>query len=394
MSRTGARDKARRQLTETLALLNESVALLGKSRSLIEYIDTPSAAQHLADLDAFCSCPFPAQINQHPDNQAVDTFAAAMKTKLAEARAKGRHDWSESWVQDKQLAELMVGHIPKGNAGNFEDIANFAMMLHQRGADPMELTLAFNKAKLGPTDAGCGAQNEAYAATIKERPILFSAPMVRAILEGRKTVTRRACKHQPDVPVTDAIPRRDFPHGPATMDWYWRPKFGHYQSGPSSGWDFKCPYGQPGDRLWVRETWSADSQLDEVAPREMSQGEPILYLADGASKQTGCSMITPGKSRPSIHMPRWVSRILLEITDVRVERLQAISEQQTLAEGIIPHVRGGWHWHLHDPSNVDDWHQFGFKSPVFAFQDLWISTGGDWDANPWVWVVEFKQVKP
>lgn len=149
MSRTGARDRARRQLTETLTLLGEAVALLGKSRSLIEQIGIPEAAQFLADLDVFCSRPFPAQVDQHPDNQAVDTFAAAMKTKLAEARAKGRHGWIESWVQDNQLAELMVGHIPKGNAGNFEDIANFAMMLHQRGADPMELTLAFNKAKLG-----------------------------------------------------------------------------------------------------------------------------------------------------------------------------------------------------------------------------------------------------
>ncbi|RMS67347.1 hypothetical protein SAMN05444503_103402 [Pseudomonas sp. BS3767] len=150
MSRTGARDRARRQLTETLTLLSEAVAILGRSRSLIERIETQDAAQYLADLDAFCGRPFPAQVNQHPDNQAVDTFAAAMKTKLAEARAKGRHGWSESWVQDKELAELMVEHIRKGNAGNFEDIANFAMMLHQRGADPMELMLAFNKAKLGP----------------------------------------------------------------------------------------------------------------------------------------------------------------------------------------------------------------------------------------------------
>ncbi|WP_249685381.1 hypothetical protein [Pseudomonas syringae] len=150
MSRTGARDRARRQLTETLVLLSESVALLGKSRSLIEHVDTPNAAQYLADLDALCSRPFPAQVDQHPDNQAVDTFSAAMKTKLAEARAKGRHGWSESWVQGKELAELMVEHIRKGNYGNFEDIANFAMMPHQRGADPMELRLAFNNAKLGP----------------------------------------------------------------------------------------------------------------------------------------------------------------------------------------------------------------------------------------------------
>ncbi|OSR76159.1 hypothetical protein BV326_00456 [Pseudomonas syringae pv. actinidiae] len=150
MSRTGARDRARRQLTETLSVLSDGAALLGKSHALVEHIDTPEVAQYLADLDSFCARPFPAQVDQHPDNQAVDEFAAAMKTKLAKARAKGRHGWSESWVQDKQLAELLVGHIPKGSAGKFEDIANLAMMLHQRGADPMELTLAFNKAKLGP----------------------------------------------------------------------------------------------------------------------------------------------------------------------------------------------------------------------------------------------------
>ncbi|RMT23331.1 hypothetical protein ALP52_03169 [Pseudomonas amygdali pv. mori] len=149
MSRTGARDRARRQLTETLTLLSEAVALVGKSRSLIEHIGTPDAAQYLEELDAFCSRPMPAQVDQHPDNQAVDEFAAAMKTKLAKARAKGRHGWNGSWVRDKQLAELLVEHIHKGNAGNFEDIANFAMMLHQRGADPMELKLAFDKAKLG-----------------------------------------------------------------------------------------------------------------------------------------------------------------------------------------------------------------------------------------------------
>ncbi|MBS7440302.1 hypothetical protein KID96_23535 [Pseudomonas syringae] len=221
---------------------------------------------------------------------------------------------------------------------------------------------------------------------VKERPILFSAPMVRAILEDRKTVTRRACKHQPDVPVTDAIPRREFPHGPATIDWYWRPKFGHYQSGPSSGWDFRCPYGQPGDRLWVREAWQADAQVNAIAPRELSHGEPIQYPADGALRQTGCSMITLGKTRPSIHMPHWVSRILLEITDVRVERLQAISRSDIRAEGLEcpPELASD------DVSpNYRDWY------PA-AWRDLWESINGaeSWNANPWVWVVEFKRVSP
>lgn len=203
---------------------------------------------------------------------------------------------------------------------------------------------------------------------MKERPILFSGAMVRAILEGRKTVTRRAIKHQPDVPVTDAIPRRNYPHGPATVDWYWRPQHGHLNGVPSNGWDFKCPYGQPGDRLWVREAWAADAQVNAVAPRDLSQGEPILYPADRAIRQAGCAMITPGTTRPSIHMPRWVSRILLEVTAVGVERLQAISEVQARAEGAT--CRAG-------------------------FACLWegINGAGSWNANPWVWVVEFKRVE-
>ncbi|MEE5122132.1 hypothetical protein V2K50_20005 [Pseudomonas alliivorans] len=149
MSRSGARDKARRQLTEVLGLLNESVALLGKSRSLVEQIYTQDAAHYLADLDAFCSRPFPTQVNQHPDNQAVDTFAAAMKTKLAVACAKGRTNWDKPCVKNAQLAELLVENLPKGNAGNFEDISNLAVMLHQLGADLLELTLAYAKPNLG-----------------------------------------------------------------------------------------------------------------------------------------------------------------------------------------------------------------------------------------------------
>ncbi|WP_438269317.1 hypothetical protein [Pseudomonas mandelii] len=125
-------------------------------------------------------------------------------------------------------------------------------------------------------------------ATIKERPILFSAPMVRAIQEGRKTVTRRPIRFQPDVPVTDAIPRRNFPHGPATIDWYWRPKHGHLNGVPSAGWDFKCPYGQPGDRLWVRETWFCDHF--EARLREFTvHPAPLPSMGSGKSprKRTG-----------------------------------------------------------------------------------------------------------
>ncbi|WP_122588180.1 hypothetical protein [Pseudomonas viridiflava] len=121
MSRSGARDRARRQLTESLAVLGDGATLLCRSREWIEQIDTEGAAQYLADLDAFCSRPFPAQVDQHPDNQAIDQFAAAMKTKLAQARAEGRNAWIVLCVQNKQLADLLAGQVPKGKTGNIKD---------------------------------------------------------------------------------------------------------------------------------------------------------------------------------------------------------------------------------------------------------------------------------
>ncbi|WP_439884473.1 hypothetical protein ACTACK_18090 [Pseudomonas syringae] len=190
---------------------------------------------------------------------------------------------------------------------------------------------------------------------IKERPILFSAPMVRAILLGQKTVTRREVKKQAALDCLAAGFEPAFLALPGNAD--------------------LCPYGKVGDRLWVREAWQADEQVNAVAPRELSHGEPIQYPADGASRQTGCSMISPGKTRPSIHMPRWVSRILLEITDVRVERLQHISEEQAELEGASCDM-SAWTFRDH-------------------FQKLWKSINGaeSWNDDPWVWVVEFKRVK-
>ena len=214
---------------------------------------------------------------------------------------------------------------------------------------------------------------------IKERPILFSAPMVRAILEGRKTVTRRAISHK----LTN---RFDEPRGQADVvvgyplvecdDGYW----------PAINF---CPHGQPGDRLWVRETWYCDHfevmrgpylKPDDLDIREALEDGTLVYAADG---------LTPYEQeqptwKPSIHMPRWVSRILLEITAVRVERLQDISRADIRAEGLQcpPELASD------DVSpNYRDWY------PA-AWRELWESTGGTWDANPWVWVVEFKRVTP
>ncbi|CAD5377109.1 Phage-related protein [Pseudomonas sp. OF001] len=249
---------------------------------------------------------------------------------------------------------------------------------------------------------------------MKERPILFSGPMVRAILDGRKTVTRRAIKHQPDVPVTDAIPRRNYPHGPATADWYWRPKHGHLNGAPSKGWDFKCPYGEPGDRLWVRESHAQVFEVDIPEGRPVgpigtagSPGRPdwkfrYVYRADGEMPNVQWHHIgdsQPVRWTPSIRMPRTASRILLEITDVRVERLQdgdgeTAFGSRYLAEGInrIHHGDGEYYYHAFEsepgPGNWID--------PFDAWRELWESINGaePWDANPWVWVVEFKRVTP
>ncbi|MHA4978996.1 hypothetical protein ACX0K2_21135 [Pseudomonas extremorientalis] len=229
---------------------------------------------------------------------------------------------------------------------------------------------------------------------IKERPILFSAPMVRAILEGRKTVTRRAVKGSGLV---------------------WLDNFlAEYVADPENN---LCPYGNPGDRLWVRETF-IDLRGTGVEHRPDPDG-PLQRYAYAADCRPGSHSDEARKDfglkyKPSIHMPRAACRILLEITDVRVERLQDISEDQAKAEGcfftdygqqcahggtgwkdigICPAVVGhqqrtGWAW---DKTTS---HEECLGSPRWAFANLWNATGGDWDANPWVWVVEFKRVTP
>ncbi|PBP44229.1 hypothetical protein [Pseudomonas syringae] len=239
----------------------------------------------------------------------------------------------------------------------------------------------------------------------KERPILFSAPMVRAILDGRKTVTRRAVKA--NKAHADGFMMLD--HG---SGWWPYNAFGDFSS-DHEGMEYPiaCPYGKPGDRLWVRETWS-DVNL---------QGAPgIAYRADGDVRdlmedasfldedgafnyddprsepyQFACwsEDLLGGKEgrwRPSIHIPRWASRILLEITAVRVERLQDISEDQARAEGVrlyTDHAELGEWWH------VDGIETYS-ADPRKSFELLWTCVGGDWNANPWVWAVEFKRVTP
>ncbi|OAE15498.1 morphogenetic protein [Pseudomonas brenneri] len=232
---------------------------------------------------------------------------------------------------------------------------------------------------------------------IKERPILFSAPMVRAILEGRKTVTRRAIKVQPHIDASGnfCVGRSNY-----GQDGYGKPVTKHFVNGC-------CPYGKTGDRLWVRETFALLGNEDgccidwqDNLVKGDERGAARIYRASCPPGDYGLNQI-PAKAewkpdteameydgawRPSIHMPRWASRILLEITEVRVERLQDISYEQAAAEGI--HRGPLREWCASDEGGACH------KYPVPAFRDLWQSVGGNWDSNPWVWVVEFKRVTP
>ena len=211
--------------------------------------------------------------------------------------------------------------------------------------------------------------------SVKERPVQFTWWETVGLLAGRKTVMRRMVKGV-QIPTEDtSIPagERQRWSAIAQID----PRYGFSVFGATDVECAKelaefapCPYGRRGERLWVRETWVADAQLNDVSPKALSRGEPILYRADGALRQTGCSMIAPGKTRPSIHMPRWACRVVLAINDVRVERLQDITEEQAQAEGYKA-VRGG-----------------------MSARNLMAATHPDWDANPWVWVIAFKKVQP
>ena len=225
---------------------------------------------------------------------------------------------------------------------------------------------------------------------IKERPILFSAPMVRAILEGRKTVTRRAVKIQPrsKADIGSYGLGQPFIRNPDVTK-------------PNP----ECPYGRPGDRLWVRETFAIESNrwADDPYSPPHKDGRPTQRYEDDKWDQPHYKATdaepelwyddrdSPGcRWKPSIHMPRWASRILLEITDVRVERLQDITEDQAKAEGVrlyTDHAELGDWWHVEGIETYS-------ADPRKSFELLWSSVGGDWEANPWVWVVEFKRVTP
>lgn len=214
------------------------------------------------------------------------------------------------------------------------------------------------------------------------RPILFSGPMVRAILEGRKTQTRRVVNPQPVVDISRRSEERRTWH--VEVEWkgvctrhHGFAGLGHGDKEMLASWAEKeCPYGTIGDRLWVRETWgvSCAYSVDFTGRmiREREWGNWFDYRA------TMEPVIGGWAWKPSIHMPRQFSRITLEITDVRVERLQEISVGDAKAEGIEPFLnRDGTAWRA------------GFQ---LGWNEINAKRGYSWESNPWVWVISFKHV--
>ncbi|HEL4802974.1 TPA: hypothetical protein UOK37_004667 [Klebsiella pneumoniae] len=222
-----------------------------------------------------------------------------------------------------------------------------------------------------------------------ERGMIFNAEMVRAILDGRKTQTRRIMKIQPEHSGFGLRRVIDSKNGSDDGKYFWSLSDACGLKIRSKS--FTCPFGSVGDRIWVREAFRVHSRATEVATLVYKASERNSW-----TEQTNRVPVSvcnkpamPEKWTPSLHMPRWASRLLLEITDVRVERLNAISEEDARAEGIID---GGC-------LNCGEPEPCGCANPepdaTDAFAYLWQSIYGSdsWNANPWVWVIEFKRVE-
>lgn len=239
-----------------------------------------------------------------------------------------------------------------------------------------------------------------------ERPIIFNGPMVRAVLGGRKTQTRRVVK----------LPDRDVRNVR-----YWAPPSGRSQEGwADPGVNYHsygdrgelvgnhidpCPWGQPGDRLWVRETWATHWMFDDVPPAritrylrpEETRPDCLYYQADDPLPEDPPHKGRIGRWRRSIHMPRWASRLDLLVTGIGVERLQDISSDDAIAEGLqVFNEDGAVLWYSCS-APVEDWPTGWTDSPIEAYRRLWnalnAERGYQWVTNPWVWVIEFERIQ-
>lgn len=212
-----------------------------------------------------------------------------------------------------------------------------------------------------------------------ERPIIFSGPMVRAILEGRKTQTRRVVRWN-----SRRADEVDDGEGEGNgfivlQGGEWWPCYRYDGNEIPLG----CPYGVPGDRLWVRETWQNVGAMCE---------NEIIYAADDQD--------AVNRWRSPIHMPRWASRITLEVVGVRVERVQDITEEDARAEGVQTEADFYGDKNIKTYLGSTPWHRYNADacaaaSAAESFMTLWesINGKGSWDANPWVWVVEYRRIE-
>ena len=239
---------------------------------------------------------------------------------------------------------------------------------------------------------------------IKERPILMSAPMVRAILDRQKTQTRRIVKSKNDLSrYTKAvvISKEEYNEEIApelcTKIVAKKPMALFARRGINN-LDIECPYGNVGDRLWVRESfkkwcidgtdtiedgwWTVRYRADNNIRKHCATWD--CCATDDSPTEVGC-VKAPARWTPSIHMPRWASRILLEITAIRVERLQDISDDDAIAEGILFNGDYDLWWDYQRE-------QWICVDPIDSYKSLICKINGPetWERNPWVWVVEFK----
>lgn len=213
---------------------------------------------------------------------------------------------------------------------------------------------------------------------MKERPILFSSPMVRAILDGRKTQTRRVVKGITNADLFEPLgDDGGFLHSSKCTS------FCDFACG---GHEIACPYGVPGDRLVMLCGWATEKRYNKTPPRKLPKTAKVWSYFDGETKPAWC-----GRTRMGRHMPKWLRERMprADVTCVRVQRLQAISEADAIAEGCEmdgafpkeqPHVSGG---------------MVGWDDAREWYADLWDSINGDgsWNTNPWVWVVDFRRVE-
>lgn len=238
---------------------------------------------------------------------------------------------------------------------------------------------------------------------MKEYPIIFSAPMVLANHAGHKSMTRRVMKSQPVVVCGEyyfyhrgkqyKIGCVDSHQDGSTM----------YPLEMASFITACCPYGQPGDRLWQRERWATSIGCDKQRPSILETpgngyGWPVWYSADDAvwwrgADKGGPAFMNRGRWRASFHMPRWASRSLYDVLEVRAERLQAITEADAIAEGVeqVDHVDG-------EPVYRDYFEDGYAWSAVESYKSLWdhlhgFSSSNAWYRNPWVWVVRYAPAK-